>query len=102
MIDWTDRSEDVLARYRERNRLLAAGEYLLERREGESEAEWLRRIANAESQLMADLATMVDELSASIDSLVGEEYGSPEKVRMAIMRLSKDKTGARLFPDPKE
>ena len=103
-IDWTDRSQDVLARFE------ACREWqsqcTLQERKSKEMAEW---------QLMDDLATMVESLSHSlaafVDAGLGRAYLAEneeemrehaKKQRLGAMRRLTDKTGARLFPDPAE
>ena len=93
MIDWTDRGEDVLERYK------AWKHYAAPYTNG------------AIVQLMADLATMVESLShslaAHVDANLGRAYIAKDsdeirdharRTRLGIMRNATDKTGAKLFP----
>ena len=88
MIDWTDRSQDVLARFEAwRN----------------SPNKTAEQIAHADI-LMADLATMVDQLA---DHLLSAKHGLGQKwtkqdLLAMVRKTARDETGARLFPNPAE
>ena len=103
MIDWTDRSEDVLVRWEV---------VLYTKSHARDPKQWHDDSLQNLWQLMADLVTMVDHvskiacnaqsaMSAIADGSNVQDY-YPKDVRAFVMATARDETGARLFPDPAE
>lgn len=93
MIDWTDRSYDVLARY---------AAYL-------DSFPWtgfdeLNKNGPHERQLMQDLATMVHGLADDISDIAASQdkaHTREQAIASVMMWMRDPETGERLFPDPR-
>ena len=97
MIDPTDRSLDVLVRFERASELYRPPEDI-------DIPAWQKAGRETELHLwnlMADLATMVRELSLVLEA-IEHRYRDAKDQRLTIMREAEDETGARLFPDPAE
>ena len=101
MIDWTDRSIDVLERWEAavaQNFIVPIPDTYHENGKPFMTGCARECTEYEKRRLMADLATMVDRAS----EIAARQYESPAGFRRWIMRHAIDESGARLFPDPKE